>query len=369
MKVLRVALTDSERGLGGQHLVVDDATIDLLAIQADGDARRRSPCSRPRRLWSAQAAPSPLRSSARRSPGGSPRTTSRAKSISTCSRRITSRCGAATRRRALYWMARMIEGGEDPMTLFRRAIAMAAEDIGLADPAALHARGRRSRRVPHAGAPGGVPAARRDDDLPGHGAEIELVVMALTRRWRPRKTRRRCRCRFTCGTRRPALMKALGYGKAYHYPHDDPDEFVDRSTCRRAQGRRVLSAGRPRVRAEDRGANGLVAASRPVMRRDFPERQDGSPHPGHDQRSRPRRSARCSSPLRAREVADARTAHEHLDELARLVDTAGARGRRPRSRSRSRHPTPPRSSVKARSRSCAALADDNAVRWSSSTRS
>jgi putative ATPase len=39
---------------------------------------------------------------------------------------------------ALYWMARAIEGGEDPMVLFRRAIAMAAEDIGLADPQALH---------------------------------------------------------------------------------------------------------------------------------------------------------------------------------------------------------------------------------------
>ena len=38
---------------------------------------------------------------------------------------------------ALYWMARMLEGGEDPMTLFRRAIAMSAEDIGLADPEAL----------------------------------------------------------------------------------------------------------------------------------------------------------------------------------------------------------------------------------------
>ena len=38
---------------------------------------------------------------------------------------------------ALYWMARMLDGGEDPMTLFRRAIAMAAEDIGLADPEAL----------------------------------------------------------------------------------------------------------------------------------------------------------------------------------------------------------------------------------------
>ena len=38
---------------------------------------------------------------------------------------------------ALYWLARMIDGGEDPMTIFRRAIAMAAEDVGLADPNAL----------------------------------------------------------------------------------------------------------------------------------------------------------------------------------------------------------------------------------------
>src|SRR6185295_1419909 len=38
---------------------------------------------------------------------------------------------------ALYWMARFVEGGGDPMILFRRALAMAAEDIGLADPEAL----------------------------------------------------------------------------------------------------------------------------------------------------------------------------------------------------------------------------------------
>src|SRR5689334_1450875 len=38
---------------------------------------------------------------------------------------------------ALYWAARMIEGGGDPMIIFRRAIAMAAEDVGLADPEGL----------------------------------------------------------------------------------------------------------------------------------------------------------------------------------------------------------------------------------------
>src|SRR5690606_19543749 len=38
---------------------------------------------------------------------------------------------------ALYWMARWVDGGGDPMALFRRALAMSAEDIGLADPEAL----------------------------------------------------------------------------------------------------------------------------------------------------------------------------------------------------------------------------------------
>ena len=62
---------------------------------------------------------------------------------------------------ALYWMARMIEGGEDPMTLFRRAIAMAAEDIGLADPERARDGGRRARCLPHAGPAGGISARSR----------------------------------------------------------------------------------------------------------------------------------------------------------------------------------------------------------------
>ena len=49
---------------------------------------------------------------------------------------------------ALYWMARMIEGGEDPMTIFRRSIAMAAEDIGLADPQGITVGRCRPRYLP-----------------------------------------------------------------------------------------------------------------------------------------------------------------------------------------------------------------------------
>ncbi len=73
----------------------------------------------------------------------------------------------------LYWMARMIEAGEDPRFLARRMVILASEDIGLADPHALlvaeaAARGR-VRGAPRSGAQSG-----RGGDLPGQGAQVEL---------------------------------------------------------------------------------------------------------------------------------------------------------------------------------------------------
>jgi putative ATPase len=135
--LLERAMQDAERGVGGSGLTLDAEALALVARMADGDARRA--------LNALEAAAGHV------GPGG----------------RITEdvardalqlRLGRYDRGgeehynllsayhkslrgsdpdAALYWAARMIEAGEDPMTLFRRAIAMAAEDIGLADPQAL----------------------------------------------------------------------------------------------------------------------------------------------------------------------------------------------------------------------------------------
>jgi putative ATPase len=130
----RRALADAERGLGEMRSTLDDDALELIAEQADGDARRA--------LTALEAAALHV------GPGGRI-TTAVARDALQLRIPIYDKAGeehfnmlsayhkslrGSDPQGALYWMARMIEGGEDPMVLFRRAIAMAAEDVGLADP-------------------------------------------------------------------------------------------------------------------------------------------------------------------------------------------------------------------------------------------
>ncbi len=124
---------------------------------------------------------------------------------------------------ALYWMARMIEAGEDPLVLCRRAIAMAAEDIGLADPQALMHCGGGAGRGAHARRAGGPAAAGGDDGVPGHRAQVEQrrhgadgAALEAARKTPAAAVPLHLRNAPT------PLMKDLGYGSAYRYAHDDP---------------------------------------------------------------------------------------------------------------------------------------------------
>ncbi|HKH94524.1 MAG TPA: replication-associated recombination protein A, partial [Gemmatimonadaceae bacterium] len=135
--VVRRALGDAERGLGSLGLTVDDDAVDLLAMESDGDARRA--------LTVLEAAAEHVGTGGHVSvavvrdaaqlrfshydKGGE-------ETYNILSAFHKSLRGSDPQG-ALYWMARMLEGGQDPMVIFRRAIAMAAEDIGLADPEAL----------------------------------------------------------------------------------------------------------------------------------------------------------------------------------------------------------------------------------------
>ncbi len=135
--LVRRALGDAERGLGALGLTADDDAVELLAVEADGDARRA--------LTVLEAASDHVGAGGRLTAdvvreaaqlrfshydkGGE-------ETYNILSAFHKSLRGSDPQA-ALYWMARMLEGGQDPMVIFRRAIAMAAEDIGLADPEAL----------------------------------------------------------------------------------------------------------------------------------------------------------------------------------------------------------------------------------------
>src|SRR6478672_10241684 len=135
--VLRRALEDEERGLGGQRLSVEDDALRSIAVEADGDARRAltvleaaaAHVGEGGRVTVEVAREAMQKRFARYDKAGE-------EHYNLLSAYHKSLRGSDPQG-ALYWMARMLDGGEDPMTLFRRAIAMAAEDIGLADPAAL----------------------------------------------------------------------------------------------------------------------------------------------------------------------------------------------------------------------------------------
>src|SRR5439155_8823212 len=136
-RVVRVALADRERGLGGLDLRPADQAIAWLATQADGDARRALNALETAAQQVGPGGSIPLEvmadAFARRVPRYDQSGEEHFNLLSAYHKSLRGSDPQA----ALYWMARMLEGGEEPLVLFRRAIAMAAEDIGLADPQAL----------------------------------------------------------------------------------------------------------------------------------------------------------------------------------------------------------------------------------------
>jgi putative ATPase len=127
---------------------------------------------------------------------------------------------------ALYWMARMIEGGEDPMTIFRRAIAMSAEDIGLADPDALRLAIAARDAYHMLGPPEGY--------LPLAEMTIYLATAPKSNRTKEALGAALDAARETPAAPVPmhirnaptGLMKELGYGKGYQYAHDSPTGYI-----------------------------------------------------------------------------------------------------------------------------------------------
>jgi putative ATPase len=127
---------------------------------------------------------------------------------------------------ALYWMARMIEGGADPMIMFRRAIAMAAEDIGLADPEALKLAVAARDAYHMLGAPEGyLPLAEMIVYLAtapkSNSAKAALGAAIEAAREHPAEG-----VPLHIRNAPTGLMKELGYGAGYQYAHDAAEAYI-----------------------------------------------------------------------------------------------------------------------------------------------
>ncbi len=126
----------------------------------------------------------------------------------------------------LYWMARMIEAGEDPRFLARRMVILASEDIGLADPQALLVAEAAARAVEYVGLPEAALNLAEAVIYLARAPKSNAVVVALGRA--------QADVRSSVSQEVPVHLRdahykgaaTLGHGEGYVYPHDDPSGVV-----------------------------------------------------------------------------------------------------------------------------------------------
>lgn len=224
--LLRRALADPERGLGHLGLEAESGALELLGEQVDGDARRGLTVLEnaarqvgPRGTLTRDGIVDAL---ARRVPAYDKSGEEHFNMLSAYHKSLR----GSDPQGALYWMARMIEGGEDPMTMFRRAIAMAAEDVGLADPEALKLAVAARDAYHMLGPPEGY--------LPLAEMTIYLATAPKSNRsavglWSALAAARNSPAEPVPLHIRNAptgLMKDLGYGSGYQYAHNSPTGYI-----------------------------------------------------------------------------------------------------------------------------------------------
>jgi putative ATPase len=224
--LLRRALADRDRGLGELGLAIDSDAEALIAEEADGDARRAltvleaaaADVGTGGRITVAVAREAMQLRFAQHDKSGE----AHFNQLSAYHKSLR----GSDPQGALYWMARMIDGGEDPMVLFRRAIAMAAEDIGLADPEALKLAVAARDAYHMLGPPEGyLPLAEMTIYLAtapkSNSAKLALgAALEAAQRTPAAPVPMHIRNAPT------KLMKELGYHVGYRYAHDSPDAYL-----------------------------------------------------------------------------------------------------------------------------------------------
>ena len=220
-RALRQALEDDGRGLGGRGLRIDDGALGEIAAAADGDVRRALTLLE-------------IAADIAEGEGGTITETTLHQVLADRTRRfdkggdqfydqisaLHKSVRSSNPDGAIYWLARMLDGGCDPSYLLRRMTIMAVEDIGLADPRALEMALNVWNAYDRIGPPEGDIALSNLAIYLASTAKSNASYMALNA----------ARADIAAQGTQPVpmhlrnaptrLMKSLGHGKGYQYDHD-----------------------------------------------------------------------------------------------------------------------------------------------------
>jgi len=258
VEILRCALADADRGLAAAAADVSEEALGFLARASDGDARTAlnvlemavttAPTDaagrRPLDLeWMKQAF-------ARKALLYDRAGEEHFNIISALHKSIRNSDADA----GLYWLARMIEAGEDPLYVARRLVRFASEDVGLADPQALVLAMAAQQAVHFIGLPEGALALAELVVYLAASPKSNAVYRAYGAAAEDALATRADPVPLWIRNAPTGLMKDLGYGKGYRYAHDEADGVAAMDCLPEAL------AGRRYYNPTDRGAEAAMAA-------------------------------------------------------------------------------------------------------------
>ena len=225
--ILRRALTDEKRGLGAMHLAIADDALEAIAVFANGDARTA--------LNVLELAAQGSLQSEQGESGQRTMTLALVEEVMQHRALLYDKNGeqhfdtisalhkslrGSDPDASLYWLARMVEAGEDPLYIVRRLIRFASEDVGMADPQALLVCVAAQQAVHFVGLP--------EANLALAQAVVHLATAPKSNALYEAYSRVQADVQQTQNDPIPlqirnaptSLMKDLGYGKDYKYAHD-----------------------------------------------------------------------------------------------------------------------------------------------------
>ncbi|HZG44616.1 MAG TPA: replication-associated recombination protein A [Longimicrobium sp.] len=225
--VVRRALADDERGLGGAGVSIDPEAEDVLVRHTGGDARQALTGLEiaARLAGTGSIGPDDVREALQR-PTARYDTSLMYEMLSAFHKSLRASTGSG----ALYWAMRMIQVGEDPKTVFRRLVAAAYEDVGLADPQAGIVCVNAMLAYERLGVPEGL--------LPLYNAILYVANAPKSNRAylaggaAAQAAREHPDAPIPLHLRNPttSLMKEWGFGEGYKYAHDYPGGYTPLQT-------------------------------------------------------------------------------------------------------------------------------------------
>ena len=239
--MLRAALSDRERGLGGEGITAEPQALELIAKAADGDGRRAlnmlelaaglaGASESGARLIDLTLAQEVATGGRRRFDKGGDQFYDQ---ISALHKAVRGTDPDA----ALYWLCRMLDGGCDPLYIARRVVRMAAEDIGLADPRAFSLTLDAWEAYDRLGSPEGELAIANAVVYLACAPKSNAVYVAMGEAMADVERYGTLDVPLRLRNAPTRLMKDLGHGEGYRYAHDEPQAF--------AAGERYLPDGMP----------------------------------------------------------------------------------------------------------------------------